>query len=381
MNACRSANLRVLLQDQEAFDNVNELVRAFETVIGTDRRGSRLSDLRNPSQHLQVPGKRKFEELEAPVFSAFLEWSTVAGTPAPHHPPSRNTYTYSKLVISGVQFKIANSSEADSYIMCEREGVQYCGRIRSIFLPPGQEDTATILLAVQRYTPLSEEDKVNDPYRLWGFAGGELFYDRFLEDYLIIEPEEVIGHIAKTQLGNVFGIDDQCVHVLPLDQVTLTPYYANPCLQFISSGLTWKNPIAFRHTAAPNGRVWNTKVARYPSYFFPTRQLNTNVPFCHQFRCTILFASSASFPRADTYPDITDGGGVHCVDHLPPFVCSQSINLPAPRVFPCCRLVCLYITSSASVLLTCRQVEGGRGGSRGRECESGGCALTDPPGR
>lgn len=224
MNACRSANLRVLLHDQETFDDIKELVQTFETVIGADRRGSRLSDFRNPSQHLQAIGKRKLEELETPTFSAFLEQSTFPDSLAPPRPTSRNAYTYRKLLISGVQFQTTDSLEADSYIMCEHEGLQHYGRIRSIFLPPGQEDTATVLLAIQRYTPLAEEDKGKDPYQLWGFSGGEMFYDRFLEDYLIIKPEEVVGHIAKTALGCAFGIDARCVHVLPLDQVGLISF-------------------------------------------------------------------------------------------------------------------------------------------------------------
>lgn len=204
---------------------MGELVKAFDTVIGGDRRGSRLSDLRNPSQHLQVLGSRKLKELEAPVFSALLAQST---NPDSHfnHPPDQNAYTYNKLVISGTQFQTGDSLPADSYIACEHQGDQYCGRIKRIFLPPGEEDTATVLLAVQCYAPLSEEDKLKDPYRLWGFSGGELFYHRFLKDYLIIKPEEVVGHIAKTALGYVFGINAECVHVLPLDQVAL---HSSPC--------------------------------------------------------------------------------------------------------------------------------------------------------
>lgn len=196
-------------------------MKAFDTVIGGDRRGSRLSDLRNPSQRLQVLGRRTLKELEAPVFSALLAQSTDPNGLVSHHPSNQNAYTYNKVVISGTQFQTRNSLPADSYIICEHQGVQHCGRIESIFLPPGQEDTTNVLLAIRIYTPLSEEDKTKDPYRLWGFSGGELFYDQFLEDYLIITPEEVIGHIAKTALGSVFGIDNECVHILPLDQVAL----------------------------------------------------------------------------------------------------------------------------------------------------------------
>jgi len=196
------------------------MVKAFDTVIGGDRRGSRLSDLRNPSQHLQVLGSRKLKELEVPIFAALLAQSTDPVS-HPNHPPNQSAYTYNKLVISGTEFQTGDSLPADSYIICEHQGVQHCGRIKRIFLPPGEEDTASVLLAIQRYAPLSEEDKMKDPYRIWGFSGGELFYNRFLKDYLIVKPEEVVGHIAKTALGCVFGIDTECVHILPLDQVTL----------------------------------------------------------------------------------------------------------------------------------------------------------------
>lgn len=231
MNACRGANLRAILHDPSTLKVVGEMVKTFDTVIGGDRRGSRLSDFRNPSQHLQALGKRKLKELEAPIFTALTQ-SVDQNGPLLSRP---NVYTYDKLVISGTQFQTEDSLPADSYITCEHQGVQYCGRIESIFLPPGQEDPTTVLLAIRRYTPLSEEDQEKDPYRLWGFAGGELFYDHFLKDYLIIKPEEVIGHIAKTALGCVFGITSECVHVLPLDQVTLA---------FISVLLRAYNPTA-----------------------------------------------------------------------------------------------------------------------------------------
>lgn len=224
MNACRGANLRAVLHDQATLKVVGELVKTFDTVIGGDRRGSRLSDLRNPSQHLQILGKRKLKELETPISSALLAQSTDSDGLVPHHPTSQNAYTYSKLVISGTQFQTYDSLPADSYIICERQGIQHCGRIKSIFPPPGQEDITAPLLAIQRYMPLSEDDKAKDPYRLWGFSGGELFYNQFLEDYLIIKPEEVVGHIAKTDLGHIIGIAVECVHVLPLDQVTLTRF-------------------------------------------------------------------------------------------------------------------------------------------------------------
>ena len=228
MNACRNANLQAILCDQATLKVVDELMNAFDAVMGSDRRGSRLSDLRNPSQRLQVPGKRKFKELEEPASSALLTRSGCQGGLRPYRPPNPNVYTYNQLVIRGTQFQTEDSLSADSYIFCEHRGIRYYGRIKCIFLPPGQEDTTTVLLAVQRYVTLSEEDRTRDPYRLWGFCGGELVYDRFHEDYLVIKPEEVIGHIAKTTLGHVFGIVAECVHVLPLDQVVPALFTVSP---------------------------------------------------------------------------------------------------------------------------------------------------------
>lgn len=239
MNACRSANLRSILHDKVTLETVAELVKTFDMVIGGDRRGSRLSDLRNPSQHLQVLGKRRFKSLETLVSSALRAQSVpLRGFDLPDT-SNCNAFTYDKLVISGTQFQTGDSLPADSYIIFEYEEVQHCGQIKSIFLPPGEEDQATVLLAVQRYMPLSEEDKEKDPYRLWGFAGGELFYNKFVQDYLIIKPEEVVGHIARTVLDSVFGITAGCVHVLPLDQVPLVLFRdLIACLQSHSSDLT-----------------------------------------------------------------------------------------------------------------------------------------------
>lgn len=241
VSACRGANLRAILHNQVTLEVVNELVKAFDAVIGGDRRGSRLSDFRNPSQHLQVLGKRKFKKLETPISAALLAQSMDPDGPSFPHPPGQNAYTYHKLVISGAQFQTEDSLPGDSYIICEHQGIQHRGRIKSIFLPPGQEDPATVLLAIQRYMPLSREDEAKDPYRLWGFSGGELYYNQFLEDYLIVKPEEVVGHIAKTVLGCVFGITVECIHTLPLDQVvlvflTVSSHTHNPAAAVRSKG-------------------------------------------------------------------------------------------------------------------------------------------------
>lgn len=257
LSACRSANLRAILHDQATLEVVDELAKTFDTVIGGDRRGSRLSDLRNPSQHLQILGKRKLKELETKISSALLAQSTDPDSLTPRHLPDSNAYTYKKLVIRGTQFQTEDSLPADSHIFCEHQGIQHYGRIKSIFLPPGQEDTTTVLLAIQRYMPLSEEDTAKDPYRLWGFSGGELVYNRFLEDYLIIKPEQVIGHIAKTTLGHVLGITVECVHVLPLDQVS-------PAFFAVSSpayGLAAQ--VRLRRTQSPFGGVWRCVMAMF----------------------------------------------------------------------------------------------------------------------
>ena len=222
LTACRNANLQVLLKDKAIGDTVEELLKAFGSFTGENRRGSRLSDFRNPAQRLKLVGNPKSIHLDERTHSALRSAVTSRAT-APwvdfftNH--RRKVSAYKKIVIRGVPFHTRQSAAGDSYITFESGDEIWSGSIVQILLPEGALDVHSVLLSVETFPPLSPEDQENDPYQLWGFSGGELFYDHSLDTPIIITPTQILGHVAKTSVGKVFGIERPCVHTLPLDQV------------------------------------------------------------------------------------------------------------------------------------------------------------------
>ena len=86
-------------------------------------------------------------------------------------------------------------------------------KIMGIFVLFGQQ----VAIAIQPFTPLSEEQASCDPYRHWDFEfSGRLFYNR-CEDLAFARTEDLKGHFGKT----FFEIDawKEYIHVLPINKV------------------------------------------------------------------------------------------------------------------------------------------------------------------
>ena len=220
LTACRNANLQALLKDEAIGDTVQGLLKALRSFTDENHRGSRLSDLRNSGQQLKLLGNPKSIYLDERTHSALR--SAAAPAPWVNMNHRQKVNVYKKIVIHGVPFQTRHSAARDSYLTFESGDEIWSGSIAQILLPEGTTDINSALLSIDTFSPLSLEDQRNDPYRLWGFSGGELFYDNFLDTPLIITPAQILGHIAKTSVGRIFGIGRPCVHTLPLDQVSVS---------------------------------------------------------------------------------------------------------------------------------------------------------------
>ena len=221
LTACRNANLRVLLEDERVAHNTEGLLRMFRRFTDGNRRGTRLSDFRNPGQRLKLLGQPRAMSVDVSTNSALDSFAlgTLNFWTDFRVGNRRKVDTYKKIVVSGVVFQTHGSAPGDSFITFENGDEIWNGSIQTILLPQGISDASSALLLVQVFEPLSAEDQENDLYRMWGFAGGELVYDCFLERPVVIQPSQILGHIAKTDVGPVFGVQRPCVHTLPLDQV------------------------------------------------------------------------------------------------------------------------------------------------------------------
>lgn len=236
LTACRNANLQALLKDETTADTVEELLKVYRSFTDENCRGSRLSDFRNSGQRLKLVGNSKSIHPDDRTLSALLSSITSAeAAPASWVNFVTNRRgklnTYKKIIINGVSFQSRRSVAKDSYITFESGDEIWSGTIDQILLPEDTTDVDSVLLSIETFSPLSREDQQRDPYRLWGFSGGELFYEVFLRTPLIVTPAHILGHIAKTSVGKVFGIERRCVHTLPLDQVCASASFVTPGIQ------------------------------------------------------------------------------------------------------------------------------------------------------
>lgn len=94
--------------------------------------------------------------------------------------------------------------------------------------------TEDIFLAVKTLTPLNAEDGAKDPYRHFTM-GGCLYYDEYDIGLLVIRPDDVVCHFARTcmkgagfktttrgadgTVQEVLKFAKPCVHVMKLNRV------------------------------------------------------------------------------------------------------------------------------------------------------------------
>jgi hypothetical protein len=241
MNAtCRSANLRTLLQDEKTKEIISELVEAYNKMATEDIRGTRLSDLQNPSATVRVVGEKRGKALlDLPSYHALQTLlNRMAGEESYEIDVGkvkrgqfllrRNVTVFRKVFISGVYYASTMTSERDSNIAFrtgrgDMEEFE-TGQIARIFVFPQAVENGhsrqEIFLEVRRFKKLDDMDAKSDDYRKFGFAGGYLCYNCFHQIPSIVEPSQVISHVAKTSPFTIPNIATECVHILLLDQVS-----------------------------------------------------------------------------------------------------------------------------------------------------------------
>ena len=256
MQSCRMANLGPILRTEPVEKAMPSFRAAWEQLSEEDRRGMRLDETRRldlittvlkSSKHDQKPRTLRLNKNIHDALRLRLE-SEAANPPTPMRSSvvvPRIVFTHPGATIRGVVYKVHSRSQGDSNVIFRHPAYPFeqPGRIAVIFTANLLERYATapeIFIAVERLLPLNGEDIQKDPYRSYGDTGGSLYYDAFDEQVLVIRPEDVVCHYAKTSMKGVpfvrtaqrpeGGVDvipmafqRECVHVLRLGKVWLSP--------------------------------------------------------------------------------------------------------------------------------------------------------------
>ena len=237
-HACRTANLRVLLQDENVRREAQDLIHAFEDTQAEDRRGTRHRE----STFLGVSGNegagpRKEVELSSECFKAlvtylnertgqerYVDIRQLRRTPGLQQ-LSSHAISCRRVFLGGVSFLGHSESPKDSNIVFRSPSApdtELAGRILQIFAYQTRDDRGDPVnqtyLFVAPLEELSANEASHDPYRRYAYVGGRLCYDSYLPG-IIITKDDVIAHFARTPVDMKPAITRPCVHVLSLDKV------------------------------------------------------------------------------------------------------------------------------------------------------------------
>lgn len=205
-----------------------KLQRVFSSVFEGDHRGTFLNDILafEDDESFKLRNSSNTSILE-PQYRDLL-WR-YSGTPETRVGSIHQVYMQSSIEVQGVTYSTVQTSPGNSCIVYHDPGSPSsswrAGRIVSIFLRKSSHTGTTApaglpLFVVHEYVPLSDQDTIHDFYRKHGSSGGRIFYAR--QGVLtLLSIRDVLCHFACTPL-TIDGIEEDCVHVLPLNRVSVT---------------------------------------------------------------------------------------------------------------------------------------------------------------
>ncbi|KAI0042377.1 hypothetical protein FA95DRAFT_1500162 [Auriscalpium vulgare] len=226
---CMGQKLRQIMHRNRLGEELQHLLPAYSRVSSGDVRGTFLNDMLameetsssisdiTPPDQSEVPIPDDILRLLVPQLSV----TDAAGR---KRAPRKSYVRRMQIRMRGVLFHTFSSAPRDSFVAIGTSGMDDWrpARIASIIqhtqVLSRVPETTTVFFLVQTFKPLSEEDAAHDPYRRFPIAGGRLYYDRMEETSLLVPVKDVICHIAMTPM-RWEGIEESCIHALPIDRV------------------------------------------------------------------------------------------------------------------------------------------------------------------
>ena len=287
-SSIREANLKALLEDDsEVRSRVGDLVEVYKGILAEDTRGTRLAHMidvvhlgTQKTADIAYDGNSLYESsLPDAILAAFRQFlhrenpglreeDAAEGSSAPVASP--NAKVLDRFSLRGVQYSTASRRARDSHVffrsphprseMSKPPPNPEAGQITHIFLrphilaahcsvSPGQLHHQSVYISVRPYAslhPISDPElgNIDQMYRRFGFAGGLLYRNNFAP-HIVIEPSNIISHVAVTPL-KIGG--HRVVHILPMDRVRFTRFPNESHGETFSITSSWRHPGCTRKT-------------------------------------------------------------------------------------------------------------------------------------
>lgn len=241
VTAVRRANLLPLIEDPVIREKIAELHGEIHDVLNEDHHGTRIHNVLSLETLQTAPdtGTCPAIELSDAVYLSLLDHlnsSVPVGRLYVHHqvrtksPGEITLWQTAKRVNSavhgGVRYQGYRRSPGASNILVQRisgNNETQPAQIEQVFSHARKSVEGKMLeeifLEIRYVRPLPESEQRRDPYRHFNGVGGSLWMNQYQSTTCVIQPEQIICHIAKTVM-NINGIQQPCFHILPLNRVS-----------------------------------------------------------------------------------------------------------------------------------------------------------------
>ncbi|KAG8688006.1 hypothetical protein FRC08_011664 [Ceratobasidium sp. 394] len=217
-----AADLQGLLQDQSILTSIGEVGTSINHYIDTRFPGRQ----HMPSKGWTTNHESRPFRLSDDAYNTYSAWAASKGV----IPITRHQLLCSKLQKGSLVYQPHSHSVGNSHILfrARASSTPLPGRIESILMEPSQAvpagGTPRITMLVLRFQPLSRQDQFYDPYSQHPIVGAsgydiiQLCYEKFDPSAFIIEPDDIICHLARCDFDDVEEkLSAPCVVLVSLD--------------------------------------------------------------------------------------------------------------------------------------------------------------------
>lgn len=225
---CAASSLRTFVQSARCPDMVAKCEPILNSIYGQDTRGTLMNDIRTLDSNMNdIPeeynvskwdyNEAKLKPLDEETYKALVTFATTSNVDG--WTPCKDALLHTQCKIRGLQYKRSTAGKKDSVIFFQPSADEPLvpGVIRQIFSQPRVEpngiETQDIFLAVQRFKPLVDADRIHDPFKRFADFGAGLWHGATAK-VEIIAPSQKICHAIHRRWN------DKILVMRPLNRVS-----------------------------------------------------------------------------------------------------------------------------------------------------------------